>query len=159
MFAEFIDSQEPDAAHAGGFPRIDQQLVFHECAVAAAAALEVFELFQSLQMHAHLEFAPAGGLSDVATGKVASGLIEGVLVHHGTDVGFDVLQQVPGLVREFIEAAAKYFRGEAVGGGNVVKGGADVGTRLGVVVERALVLVQQGDGVDEREVFLVIAML
>ena len=141
----------------GGFSGVHQQLVFHEHSVAAAAALDVFELFEARKMHSHLELAPTGCLANVTAGEVALALVESVPVHHGTDVDLDVLQQMAGLGRDFVEAAAQDFRGEAIGCGDVVKCGADMWAGHGVVVERALVLVQQRDGVDKREVFLVIA--
>ena len=62
-----------------------------------------------------------------------------------------------GLGWEFVETAAEDFRGEAVGGGDVPKGGPDVGACDRVVLERALVLVEQGDGVDKCEVLLMVA--
>ena len=119
IFAEFIDIQKSDAARSGGFTRIDQQLVFHERAVAATASLQLFELFEPLQMRADLELAPTARLADFATGEVALALIEGILVHHGADAGFDVLQELAGLGRDFIEAAAEDLGGEAVGGGKI----------------------------------------
>jgi len=71
---EFPDIQKSNAAHSGGFPGIDQQLVLHGRAVAAAAAPEEFELLEAFQMHAHLELAPAGSLADVAAGEMALAL-------------------------------------------------------------------------------------
>jgi hypothetical protein len=99
----------------------------------------------------HAELTPTGGIAEIPPREMTLALVGLALVQHGADEAFGGFQKMAGLGREFVETAAEDFRGEAVGGGDVPKGGADVGACDRIVLERALVLVEQGDGVDESK--------
>ena len=121
---------------------------------------EIFEFFKPPQMGLELRVAPLGEGANVAAAKTKVTpfhlLPLAFTAHHLLDE-----QQQPSRLRwQFVERTAQHFFGELVGDADVVERDLDVLHRLAAREARLvwpLVLVQERDGPDERQIFHVVA--
>ena len=111
-------------------------------------------------MGLELRVAPAGVLAHVAAAKTKVRALDPLprafRAHHLVDEQ----EQPPRLRREFVERTPQHFMCQPVGRGDIVERHFDVFECLAVVrggFPLPLMLVQQRDGADERQIFHVIA--
>ena len=118
--------------------------------------MDVFEFLETVEVTTDLAVAPVGVVAEFFSGEDGFEFVG----EFAADEGFDVVEQVAGLRWEFVQAVTEDFGGDGVGGGNVFGCDGDhfddpacrfVGDGF------ALVLVEECDGVDEGEVFFVVA--
>jgi len=131
--------------------QIKQQLINERAAHASVPDGEAFEFDQAFQVDAHLRQAPPAGVAQLAAakGEIAFGLFLDKLA--------DAAQQAAGLRRQFVQGAAQHLRRKLVRQSDVIEGDFDVRLPAWQHLGCPLVLVQQGDGVNQRQVFLVVA--
>lgn len=138
--------------------------VVEEFIVEGAAGLPVgeheFQFDQTRQVHLELGIAPAQGFAQRPAGEAHCAALDPLGAQALGDQARQFREQAPGLWRQFVEAAPQDLVPQGVGFPDVrrrhldvFQGAAAGARRLG----RALILVQQGNGVDQGEVFLVIA--
>ena len=117
---------------------------------------DVFKLVKARHVALDLGRTPAGGLAGFALGEAVVLGIDVVCLAGGFDHVPQQIEEAARLRRHFVQAAAQDDTGQAVGGGNVLQCDFNV---PGAVDGAAgtLVLVKQGDGANEGEVFLLVA--
>lgn len=139
---------------------VEGEFVLEALATHAAMRDEVFQLVQARQVHARLRVTPAGPRAHVAPREAHLRLLDGLrlgLVAHMLD---HTGQESPRLRRQLIQAAAQHLVRDGVGLADVLGRRLDVRDGLASIehgLHRPLVLVQQRHGVDEGEVYLMIA--
>ncbi len=113
-----------------------------------------------MQVDLELRVAPARVLTHVTTREPDVASIKTLLLGALRDHCVDLVQQAPRLRRQLVERAAEHLVREPVRDPDVVERHLDVLEALAVVLgslERALILVQQRDRADQRQVLQVIA--
>ena len=125
---------------------------------------DVFEIDQALQVQTQLRIAPGNRLAQSAAAKAEVTALDLLAFALGRDMAVDQFQQAPRLRRQFIETATEHVMGNAVGESNVIERDFDVLNELRIVVicalvgfEGALMLMQESDDINQRQVLLVIA--
>ena len=144
----------------GFLVRLSEEFIFQGHAIAAAPHGEVFQLKKSLKVAADLHLAPTRKVPQLTAAKKRVSLLEFLLGHLFTNEGFNFLQEASRLRGQLIKAAAKDFGGDLVGGFDVFQGDGEHFDfpPIDLVLDRfSLVLVQKRDGVDQGEVFFVVA--
>ena len=144
----------------GGFPAVGQKLVLVRRAHTSIPRLNVFEFPQPLQMRPDLRNAPAQPCPDRPAAEEGNSLLDLLPVAPFAHDGLDGLVHPPCLRRQFIERAAQQFRSQPVRQGDIVERGPDERHRAARDLPglgRPLVLVKQGDDVNEREILLMVA--
>ena len=131
--------------------QIKQQLINELAAQTSMPDAEAFEFNQPFKMDAHLRQAPPTGVAQLAAAK------GGVAFGPALDQLADATQQAAGLRGQLVQGAAQHFRRKLVGQRNIIQGDFNVRLAARQGLHPALVLVQQGDGVNQRQVFLVVA--
>ena len=122
--------------------------------------VQVLQLDQARLVQLELGVAPGYGLAQGAPAEVQLAAPELLPAALGADVLVHQLEQAPRLRRQLVQAAPEHVVRDAVGQRDVGELHLDVldapAAPLGAL-HAALMLVHEGDGVDEGEVLLVIA--
>ena len=132
--------------------QVKEQLINELAAQTSVPDGEAFEFNQPFQMDAHLRQAPPTGVAQLPAAKGEHCPLVLLL-----DKFADATQQAAGLRRQFVQGAAQHFRRKLVRQRNIIEGDFNVRLAAWQGLRLALVLVQQGDGVNQRQVFLVVA--
>ena len=138
---------------------VEEELVDERLAPAPAVNQHVFELDQPGEVGADLEVRPTRMLPDLAAREPHHVPPHPITLRHARDEGVDEAEEPPGLRCEVIEGAAQHVvrqpvRDLDVGDGRLDVGDLDTGVHDGPA--GPLVLMQQRDGTNQRQVFHVV---
>ena len=165
MAAERLDVEEPqdEALAVPALAPVDELVGVAPAPARRRVDRQVLEVDQAREVHLELGVAPGDRLADLPTGEAHLLALDPELLAPGGDVAVQEIEQPPGLGRQLVEGCAEDLGRQAVGGLDVGKLHLDVAetalcsTRSGrVALHLPLVLVDQGDGVDQRQVLLVV---
>ena len=129
---------------------------------------QVFEFGQARKVHFQLRVAPGDRLAQGAAAEAKVGAFYFQAIALGHRVAVDQFQQPPRLRRQFVQAAAKHVVRDLVGQLNIGQCDLDVFDGLLSALRGpfdiaqgmlylALVLVNEGDGVDQGKVLFMVA--
>ena len=144
--------EEPSAILASP---VVEQLVKKSLHVAGVPVHgQIFHIRQAAQMDFELGIAPAGPLPHIPAAKKKTARFHGPLGTFAPHLCFQEPEQPPCLWGQLVQAPAQHFMGNAVGCGDVFLLDLDILRALGQRLDFALVLVEQGNGADERRVLM-----
>ena len=136
-----------------------EQFVLEALAPPAPVDQHVLQLHQPLQVHPHLVAAPARARADVPPAEAEVFPAHPQSLAPFDDEGLQQEQEAPGLGRQLVQGAAQHLPGQPVGRGDVLQRHFQVlelRPAPGPLLHGPLVLVQQGDGLDQVQVLVVV---
>ncbi|OQC68361.1 MAG: hypothetical protein BWX48_00069 [Verrucomicrobia bacterium ADurb.Bin006] len=157
MGAQRPDIEQADVRDVLRCVQVEQDFVNELAAESSVTDGQVFEFHEPLQVNAHLRQAPAAEVAQLPAAKSGDGSL---LLPLGLHQVSDEAEQAARLRRQLIERTAEHFRREFVRQRDVIERDfheLDDAAVDEVLAVRPLVLVEQGNRINEREIFLVVA--
>ena len=162
VVAQLGDFNQTDMGDSLRRVQVKQDFINELAAKASVLDGQIFEVNQPLQVDAHLRQTPAASVAQLPAAK-SGGSFRAAFFAFGFHQLADVREQEARLRRQFIERASEHFRREFVRQRDVIErdfdkaGGACTRLPCGQRFDFPLVLVKQRDGVNERQIFFVVA--